>query len=275
MQPGQPDQRPPGWLAARPVLAYALFAYAWTWILAAPLLLQRRLGFALGIPDSWEAAAAFGPFVAAILVTRAVAGPDGVAAIWASLRHWRVGAGGLVLGVLSPFLLLGAALLITLAIGRGLDTSRFVASELVTVAGFLDLLIIAGLLQGLGEEPGWRGFLLPRLRERYGPLGATLALFPVWLLWHLPMFLSRPDFGLPQWFAFSAGILSAAIWLTLIWERTRSLAMAVAWHALINVARGIALAVSMPLFLTMSGLVSASALLIALAWLVAAFRRRE
>ena len=140
-----------------------------------------------------------------------------------------------------------------------------------TFAGFIDLFVVTGLVQGLGEEPGWRGFALARLRERFGPLAATLCLFPVWLLWHVPMFLSRPEFGLMQWIGFSLGILSAAIWLTLIWDATQSLLLVVIWHAFINVHRSMALAVSTPLFLAMGKVVLLGAVIIIFYWL---FKRR-
>jgi membrane protease YdiL (CAAX protease family) len=39
----------------------------------------------------------------------------------------------------------------------------------------------------LGEEIGWRGFLLPGLLRRMNPLAASLVLGFVWGLWHLPI----------------------------------------------------------------------------------------
>jgi uncharacterized protein len=40
----------------------------------------------------------------------------------------------------------------------------------------------------LGEEPGWRGFALPRLQRLDSPLVGSLILGPSWAFWHLPLF---------------------------------------------------------------------------------------
>lgn len=46
------------------------------------------------------------------------------------------------------------------------------------------------LFAGVLEEPGWRGFLLPRLQRRYSPLLASIFVWLPWALWHAPL-----DFG--------------------------------------------------------------------------------
>jgi membrane protease YdiL (CAAX protease family) len=40
---------------------------------------------------------------------------------------------------------------------------------------------------GVSEEPGWRGFLLPRLQDRFSPLVASLLVWFPWALWHAPL----------------------------------------------------------------------------------------
>lgn len=40
---------------------------------------------------------------------------------------------------------------------------------------------------GVSEEPGWRGFLLPLLEDRFSPLVASLLLWFPWALWHAPL----------------------------------------------------------------------------------------
>lgn len=255
------------WIKRRPLLAYGLLAYGFTWSIAMPQLLARR-GL-IDAPDlHWlEPLAAFGPFVAGMLVARALDGREGPRRILRSLVHWRVGWGPALLAILSPVVLLLLAIG-GVAAGPGIDVDagRPQLQALSTGAGLLQLFVVGALIQAWGEEPGWRGFMLPRLREARGPLAASLILFPVWLLWHLPFFLSRPEFGLPQWLGFSAGILSAAIWLTLVWDATGSVLMALLWHAIVNICRGIALALSPTLFLAISNSVLIGALLIVAYW---------
>ncbi|WP_420028571.1 CPBP family intramembrane glutamic endopeptidase [Halorussus lipolyticus] len=51
---------------------------------------------------------------------------------------------------------------------------------------FVSFVTIA-LIGGGNEEPGWRGFALPKLQERYAPVPATLILGVVWAFCHLPL----------------------------------------------------------------------------------------
>jgi membrane protease YdiL (CAAX protease family) len=43
------------------------------------------------------------------------------------------------------------------------------------------------LFAGLLEEPGWRGWLLPRMQKRFSPLVASLLVWFPWALWHAPL----------------------------------------------------------------------------------------
>jgi membrane protease YdiL (CAAX protease family) len=48
------------------------------------------------------------------------------------------------------------------------------------------------LFTAVFEEPGWRGFLLPRLQMRFSPLMATILVWLPWAVWHLPLDFARP-----------------------------------------------------------------------------------
>ena len=47
----------------------------------------------------------------------------------------------------------------------------------------------------IGEDPGWRGYALPRMLQRFNPAVASILLGSVWAIWHLPAFLFS---GMPQ-----------------------------------------------------------------------------
>lgn len=68
-----------------------------------------------------------------------------------------------------------------------------ITQEILESLGFWLIIIIpvtffAGLLTSpLGEEPGWRGFAIPRLQTKYGLFFGSLLLGTFWWIWHQPI----------------------------------------------------------------------------------------
>lgn len=97
----------------------------------------------------------------------------------------------------------------------------------------------------LGEELGWRGFLLPRLLRDRTPLGASLVVGFWWALWHAPI-----DFVQGFVVAGFGGVLARQVWalplaVLFTWVTVRaggSLIPAIAFHAVINAVPDFALA---------------------------------
>lgn len=50
--------------------------------------------------------------------------------------------------------------------------------------------VFIGLISALGEEIGWRGFLVPRLKEKYGERKSLIISSLFWCLWHFPLIIS-------------------------------------------------------------------------------------
>jgi membrane protease YdiL (CAAX protease family) len=113
----------------------------------------------------------------------------------------------------------------------------FIGTYLVAVVFGVSGLFAAGI----GEEPGWRGFALPRIQERYGPLWGSLLLGALWGVWHLPLWLWIPGhsgarsgllgIGVPflGWFAF---IVAFAVLITWVFNHTHgSVLLAGLFHA--------------------------------------------
>ena len=100
----------------------------------------------------------------------------------------------------------------------------------------LAVLILGQLAVVFGEEPGWRGFALPRLIKRFGPNIATLILGIAWASWHMPLFVvaGTPQYGNP-FLPFAAMLVTWSMVMTLVVIRAQgSVVPAMLLHASAN-----------------------------------------
>ena len=72
----------------------------------------------------------------------------------------------------------------------------------------LPMFILYTIAAGIGEEFGWRGFLLPRLQTRHNALVSSLIIGVMWAIWHIPQFFIK---GTGQYDMQSQGGLLPAI----------------------------------------------------------------
>jgi hypothetical protein len=132
---------------------------------------------------------------------------------------------------------LAAASLLGLSLISPVFLPGILASE--DKAGLLLPALVAGLVAGLFEEPGWTGFAAPRLRRRYGVFAAGWILGLMWGGWHLiaAVWGSGTPGGefsvllfLPQLFFYAAVLPAYRILMTWVYEHTRSLLLAILMH---------------------------------------------
>jgi uncharacterized protein len=191
-----------GLLARHPLVSFFLLAFAFTWgywwLIWAPLQLSAPL-FQLG---------GFGPTAAAFFMLAITSGKPGVLRLLRSYVQWRVGVKWYLVMLLAvPALMLIAFLVIpgALADFRAPGPSFL----LFYFSTFAWALVLGG--GPLGEEPGWRGFALPRLQQLYGPLVGTLIVGALWALWHLPLFFGPVS---PKYVGPDATVISVCIAFT-------------------------------------------------------------
>lgn len=172
-----------------PLASYFVVAFAFSWLIEVPVALSAQ-GIVASLPAPVVAigiiVATFGPVVGAFVVTALIEGRSGVVGLWRRFVQWRVGVrwyAFVLLGI--PLVVLVGAVLVPGAVAW-FDPAAFGALAAYPLAFVLTLLLGGPL----GEEPGWRGFALPRLQQRHGPLWGSLILGAVWAAWHLPLFWS-------------------------------------------------------------------------------------
>jgi membrane protease YdiL (CAAX protease family) len=105
----------------------------------------------------------------------------------------------------------------------GLHVSPAVATLLyILIGGTFGL--ARGLSSALGEEIGWRGFLVPRLFAKIGFTGAALVTGMIWSVWHYPLLIwGDYNNGTPAWYGllcFSAMVISISF--VFAWLRLKS-----------------------------------------------------
>jgi len=212
---------------AFPLAAYFVLTYALSWIILVP----AGLGL---LPDSagvlaWVAP--FGPAVAAFVVTALIGGRPAVGQLLRQLVQWRVGVGWYLLVLFGIPLIELFGAFVVLGTVPFEDLAR---NWPVIFTGYLPAVLYVAVFTGMGEEPGWRGFALPRLQDRHGPLLATAFLSVVWGMWHLPNVLFGGYTGLSFSLWLAATIASAFIYTWVYNNTGGSILLAALLHGAIN-----------------------------------------
>jgi membrane protease YdiL (CAAX protease family) len=171
------------------------------------------LGVRLGNPR-WLLVSAVLPLVLAVLATGVAIAVPGIA--------------------FSP----GATLL------PGVQLPSGIVGTLATIGVILVLGVTVNAVMAVGEEVGWRGYLLWEL----APLGygrASLAIGAIWGLWHAPVIVegyNYPSFPLLGVLVMTAATITFAFVYTALVARARSVLAAVFFHGVFNASGGLVLA---------------------------------
>jgi len=199
-----------------PLITFFVLAYAlswWPWLLYTVHLFPFPL-------------LATGPALAALLMTEIIGGWAGTKALLLRLVQWRARPRWYAVVLLLPVVIWGAAVMLNVLLGAPAPAVAQLVGWPSLALGFL--LYLVNPLQGpLGEEPGWRGFALPRLQSKWSALVASLILSVFWAGWHVPLILS----GQIPW-PLLLSIIPLAILFSWVYNGTNgSLFMVLVFHA--------------------------------------------
>lgn len=207
---------------------FIVSAFALAWLCVTPLWIEGGLESPLA--QILMGLMMFTPTAAALIVVLFVEKPRHKARALGLVPLKPIGRliGYLAIALLLPIILCVAALVVGALLGlypadfihfsgfqqlTEMELAKAGLSELPfpigvqVVSQLLSVLIIAlflNIVPALGEEIGWRGWLLPKLL-RFGPWPAILISGVVWGLWHAPVILLGYNYpGTPGWLALAA-----------------------------------------------------------------------
>lgn len=173
----------------------------------------------------------FGPTLGGILTIGLLAGRKGLGDLFGRCLRWRF----------PPLLYVGAILiqpviLLAVLLTRGYGAEARSVSPGTALGVFAGQLVLGVFLGGgLGEELGWRGFMLPRLCERHSPLVASLLVAIAWFVWHIPAYVLADKGESDPVLPFAVIVFPFSIVLTWAYFRSKeSLLPPILLHGAIN-----------------------------------------
>ncbi|MDQ0194652.1 CPBP family intramembrane glutamic endopeptidase [Paenibacillus wynnii] len=194
----------------RRIFLFLAVTFGFTWLCWLPLLINKQ--FTAGVPllPGQFYLGSFGPLLGA-LVSVQIRGGTGFRAwcktafSFAFPKKWLAIAAGL------PLIYGAVAILAhTLITGSLPDVHTFgLTSDLPPQFNIWMTSLVWMLTFGIGEESGWRGFLLPELHKRYSLFTSALLVAVIWMAWHLPAFWFNESY-----LGMGFGVLGWAISLT-------------------------------------------------------------
>ncbi len=237
-------------LKSRPLVAYFVLSYGITWLLLGLVALSAHglLTLPSSLVSPLTLVGSISPLLTALLLTATTTGKGGMRAFFRQFFIWRVNPWWYLVVLFEPALVTLIAIVGTFFLGGpAFDFAHPPVVQqppLPLPSGInpwlliVPLFLLGGLLGGpAGEEPGWRGFALPKLQDRYSALGASLILGALWAVWHLPFFFIPGTFqSTTPFFIFALGTIANSILLTWVYNHTRgSILMMFLFHNALNI----------------------------------------
>jgi len=220
-------------LKRHPLLGYGLIAYGVTFILLIGVFVADQFGILPSdspIAEILGQIAASGPALAALVMVAVTQGRAGLKSFLKKIVLWRVGPAWYL------FVLFGIPIIAILgAFAYGALSLQAVLEQWpILFTSFLPAVAIRTIVTGLAEEPGWRGFVLPRMQAKHGPLLGIFLHGLFWTFWHLPNLIFQAG-GLPVFAWFIAATTVNGFVLAWVYNRTRgSILIAMILHAAQN-----------------------------------------
>ncbi len=220
-----------GLLEKHPIIIFFVLTYSFSWLFWMPMVStnhESRLLLIIGT---------FGPTLVALLLTGIDRGWSGLRELLGRLLIWRVNIFWYLFSFLATMLVVMASIGIYVKIGGAVPQFNDPRKIYLVIPAFAYVLF----LSVLGEEIGWRGYVLPRLQEKHGALLASLIIGVLWGFWHLPEFWMKSNFHsqIPL-VLFILQDIALSIVLTWLYNGTgKSLLIVNLFHAASNTTLGV------------------------------------
>lgn len=213
------------------------FAWSWTWWFS---LIANNTITESGVGWPTHLIGLMGPAIGAFVAVGFIDGQPGIADLLSRVTRWRVRWYWYALIALTA---LGAVIPAFTDFNGALTYSGAPQWGIFTV-----LLVL--LLNGFGEEIGWRGFLADHFLKKYSTIASALLVWVIWGIWHIPLFWIVSSFmqlGVGGTIGWTVGLLSGSILLTWMYQASGySIFIVALWHTAFNFSTATDATVGLP-----------------------------
>jgi membrane protease YdiL (CAAX protease family) len=239
------------------IVLYVTAAYVLSWSWWIPMVVR---GDVVEPGDGWPThlPGLAGPALAGLVATAATEGRPGLADLGRRVLRWRV----------RPIwyaLIAGTATLSLLGVALGAGAEDALRYSGAPALGVLTVSYVI-VVNGFGEEIGWRGVLAEHLLRRTSRGRTALIVWAVWAPWHLPLFWivgNFRDLGVAGVLGWVIGIGFGSLFLTWLYQSADHSVLVVAlWHVAYNVATATEAGAGLPAAVATTAVVVASVVIL-------------
>lgn len=225
------------------IYRYFILTFIVSWGLWSPFY------FSIEISEFWVLPGAWGPTIAAIILTYAEHGKSGIKKLLRKLLIWKIPFRYYLFAI---FALLGIGLC-AIALhsilggtvpdpniilkGMGLSEGQFGIALVLLPLFFLINTLLGG---PIAEELGWRGYAQEVMQQQYNPNVSGLFIGFFWSLWHLPLILFFPKaVGYMSIWAYIPLMTAMGVIFSWLYNHTKgSVLLAIVLHGGMNFTHG-------------------------------------
>lgn len=220
----------------RPLVFFTIVTMLFSWGFRVPLGLKALGIIHVDVPRIFQFIGDLGPMIGAIIT---IILTDGVGKLKEMLKKGMAvknRIGWLIIAAIFPFLVFFAGYLGDYYGNNGvssIDLSLLGKWEEVPLSPIATAIFLFFFI-GVGEEVGWRGYMLPKLQEKYSSIASIFISGVIWVIWHLPHFMYDENYSswgpsrIISWIVF---VFVMSIILTWLYNRTNgSILVAIIFH---------------------------------------------
>ena len=225
------------WIKRNQILLFFLLTLAISWAIWIPATVAKIHGEAsiLAPEGLIGGLARWLPGLMAILLSFLILGKTGIGGLFQPIRIWRVGLFWYIFALVFQMIVFYGGKAIDTLFGNLYEVTSPLYSVYGAQAAFMAPVVILFAFPGaFAEELGWRGFVLPRLQNKFNALLSSIVVAIFWGAWHIPLRIYFGDLGANEHAGYVLAVIDfipIAIIYTWIYNNTKgSLLLVTLFH---------------------------------------------